>query len=334
MCAHTVRRIAYATVLFGNDSYVPGALVLAHSLREQETRANLVAVVTSEVSSIAIRSLQRHFDRVVVVPPLVVQETADQRRQYLSRVLTRLHALRLGPDGDLGAEYEKLVLLDADVLPLRCFDHLFLVDAPAGILNEKAEYFRRSDGDRLAGVRTAPSHGRWHWHHQYRKWPHGANIPERITDRVLADSSNYGVNTAVLVLEPSMSEFDLMRRSIECLDGPASYLPEFRWPDMQFLTAWYSGRWHNVDLCFAGLGGYPSIDVLFGTHFAGPKPWQVRHRSVAERFSRFPDFHCWYSEYLQLVESDPLLLRWKKLRRIHHFAEQIVFGVTNKRSYA
>jgi hypothetical protein len=124
------------------------------------------------------------------------------------------------------------------------------------------------------------------------------------------------------VLDPDMCEFEFMLRSLESGDGPASRMSEYCWPDMQFLTAWYSGRWHNVDLCFAGLSGYPDVAVLFGTHFAGPKPWQVGHRTVSRRFCRFPDFQLWYREFLELMEQHRALSSWKRLSTLERFAAE------------
>lgn len=315
-----MRTHAFVTYIVRNDSYLPGALVLAHALRCQETTADLVCLVTGDVSRRARASLDLLFDRVVPVDPIVCPENADQRRQHVSQVLTRVNALCLGADGDLGCAYEKIVLLDADVLPLRCYDHLFLVDAPAGIVNERADLFKRTDRSRRYVAAGSLAHGRWAWHHHYRDVPHGARVPREITDRVLADPSNYGINAALLVLEPSFTEYERVRSSLARGDGPAARLARFRWPDMQFLTAFWSGRWHNVDVCFAGLSGYPDLSLLFGTHFAGPKPWSLRNRSVVERFSRFPDFRRWYAEYAELVACEPALRRVPALARLERFA--------------
>ena len=307
MAAHANAH-AYATYIIRNDSYVPGALVLAHTLREMETPADLVCLVAPEVSRSACNSLETLYDAVIRVEPINLSACRDQRRQHLSQVLTRVNVLRLGADGDLGCRYTKVVLLDADVLPLRCFDHLFAVPTPAGILNERSEYLKRTDSDRrYSADRSRLKWGRWEWHHVYRRMGHGEPIPTRVTDRVLEDPDNYGVNSAVLVVTPSMDEYRSMRDDLECCADTQEMCAGFRWPDMQYLTARWSGLWHNVDACFAGIGGYPSIDLLFGTHFAGLKPWQVRHRSVVNSFSRFPDFQRWYAEYLAMSAANPAL---------------------------
>ena len=316
-----MRDHAFVTCVIRNDSYAPGALVLAHSLLEQRARADLVCLVTADVSLPARGYLSLLYDRVIEVRPVSLAH-ADQRRQYIGQVLTRVNALRLGPDGDLGCAYRKIVALDADLLALRHYDHLFLVDAPAGILNERPEHLKRTGPDRRYDAdRASVRHGCWQWHRVYERMPHGAPVPASVTDRVRSDPGNLGVNTAVLVLEPSMREFCAMAAELErpgALLAP-ELLARLRWPDMQFLTLWWSGRWRNVDACFAGLCGYPDVDALFGTHFAGPKPWQVTHPTVARRFSRFPDFLLWYDEFAEMLDRYPKLAGWPRLRRISEF---------------
>jgi hypothetical protein len=317
-----MRNHAFATCIIRNDSYLPGALVQAHALREQETPAQLVCLVTPEVSREGCRALGLVFDRVLVIGPIVCPESRDQGRQHVSHVMSRINVLRLGPDGDLGCGFEKVVLLDADVLPIRCFDHLFLLDAPAGTINERADHLKRTDAERKYVADGPLSHGRWQWHHHYRRIPHGERIPRALTDRVTHDPANYGINTAVLVVRPSMDEFYDMVAALSSGTGAASRLRQYRWPDMQFLTAYWSGRWHNVDACFAGLSGYPQLELLFGTHFAGPKPWSFEHPTVARRFRRFPDFRRWYVEYLELMNDYPALRRRSRFARLECFARE------------
>lgn len=313
-------RYAFVTYLIRNDSYLPGALVLAHVLRRLETPADLACLVTADVGAAARELLAILFDRVIPVPALRLSACADQRRQHIRQVLTRVNALRLGPDGDLGCSYDKIVLLDADVLPLRCYDHLFVVDAPAGILNERTDHLKAVDEHgRYTCAAALLAHGRWRWHEVYRTIPHGSAIPEEITDRVRTDTDNYGINTAVLILEPCMSDYRAIMDELTHGERIGELLAQFRWPDMQYLTLHWSGRWHNVDACFAGLCGYPDLSVLFGTHFAGPKPWQLKNRTVTSRFARFPDYRRWYAEYVDLVETYPRMADDERLDRLRRF---------------
>lgn len=305
---------AYVTYLIRDDSYLPGALVQAYALRRQ-SEADLVCLVGEGVSSNAIRAADILFDHVIPIASIVVPNGDAKKRPYLPLVFTKIHALRLGLDGDLGVAYRRLVVLDADILPLRCYDHLFALAAPAGVLNQRRELMKGSESDHRDS--------RWEWHRACRLFPHGQRIPADLTDRVRTDRTNYGVNTALLVLEPDIGEFRAIYSDVTTNRETREWCRGLPWPDMQYLTARWSGRWRNVDACFAGLDSYPSLELLFGCHFAGPKPWQLRKDTVARRYSRYPDFRRWYETFLEMIVSVPELSEHPRLsalaRSVEHF---------------
>jgi glycogenin glucosyltransferase len=233
----------------------------------------------------------------------------------------------LGQDGDLGFRFDKLVGLDADVLPLRNYDHLFLIDAPAGILNERKAYFLDYDPDgRYVVPQSVGTTGKWRWHEVYGEvCPHGHKIPKEITDRVKQDVSNMGVNSALLVFEPSMDEFRSIHRELHQPDMQRLVSDAFEWPDMQYLTMRWSGKWTNIDLRFNGFSGYPNLSVLFGTHFAGLKPWQFRKRKAMARYGRYDDFQLWFQEYAAMVsQAYPELKEIKKLKGLLTDVQQFI----------
>ena len=90
----------------------------------------------------------------------------------------------------------------------------------------------------------------------------------------------------------------------------------FDWPEMQYLTLRWSGRWTNVDLRFAGLSGYPRLDVLLGTHFGGLKPWQFKRQTAIARWGRYPDFQTWFRTYAQMLADHHELRRVRRLQRL------------------
>jgi hypothetical protein len=65
-------RVAWVTLVMKGDSYTPGALVVGHSLRRSQTRAELVVMVTEDVSAIARAHLALVFDHVIDVRTLAV----------------------------------------------------------------------------------------------------------------------------------------------------------------------------------------------------------------------------------------------------------------------
>ncbi len=312
-------RFAFVTLLMLNDSYLPGVLMLAYALRKQDTKADLLCMITEEITSVARHALGLLFDHVVEVEKIHIPYKRRQKRQYIPYVFTRMNALRLGQDGDLGFRFEKLVGLDADVLPLRYYDHLFLLDAPAGIINEHKAHFLDYDSDGQYIIpRSVETTGTWRWHQVYGEvCPHGHKIPKNITDRVKQDVSNMGVNSALLVFEPSMDEFRSVHQDINQPDIRRLVSDLFEWPDMQYLTMRWSGRWTSIDLRFNGFSGYPNLSVLFGTHYGGLKPWQFRRAKAMARYGRYDDFQLWFKEYVTMVtKAYPELQKVKRLRTL------------------
>lgn len=293
--------------------------MLAHGLRRQCTLAELVCLVTPEITRPARYALGQLFDRVIEIETFFVPHRRRQERQDRPYWFTRLNALRLGADGDLGPRYEKVVILDADLLPLRHYDHLFLLRAPAGIINERKSHLVECDARRRYSTgESTKETGKWGWHRLYDPiCPHGHPIPATITDRVRHDTSNMGVHGALLVVEPSMAEYGSIRADVRRPEMRRLVSDLLDWPDMQYLTLRWSGRWTNVDARFCGLNGFPDLAVLFGTHYAGVKPWYFRRPRTMDRYRRYEDFRLWFDRYTAMVTRDhPSLLEVRNLRAL------------------
>lgn len=122
-------RYAFVT-LVTSDGYLPGALAVAAALREvhpsppvdPEVPFQTVCLVTPETVDVkTIKHLRRAFDSVIGVE--VIEENTSAELQLLGRpdlhtVLTKLHVFRL-------VQFDKIIFLDADVLPIRPISHLF-----------------------------------------------------------------------------------------------------------------------------------------------------------------------------------------------------------------
>jgi len=86
---------------------------------------------------------------------------------------------------------------------------------------------------------------------------------------------------------------------------------------MQYLTMRWSGQWSNVDIRFCGFSGYPNLAVLFGTHYAGLKPWHFHKEQAMARYGRFEDFQYWFKQYTAMVtKTYPKLQKVKRLERL------------------
>ncbi len=329
---------AYTTLFTLNDSYLPSLLLLAYKLRQQQTTADLICMVTEEITATARQALAILYDHVVEVEKITVPHSRSGKRPYLPYVFTKLHALRLGRDGDMGFAYDKVILLDADLLPIKKYDELFDLPAPAGTINEKKTNVMEWDEDgNFIIPQSVYEDGTWNWHHIYAECPHGQPIPQTITNRVLRDPTNMGIIGSLLVLQPSRAEFDAILADLQTPEVADLVQDKFDWPEMQYLTARWSGQWTNVDLRFHSLNGYPNLSVLNGIHFTGFKPWQFHKGGSMARYGRREDFRYWHNNYRKMTNAYPNLLDFKKLRRlrqqIDNFQGQPATKTTSKKKH-
>lgn len=307
-----MNKYAYVTFIIRNDSYLPGAMVFAYGLRLQKTEHDLVCIVSDNISSQAIDALKHLYDHVIVMSEVYVPHERRQERQDRPFLFSRFNAFRLGPDGDLGYAYDKIIIADCDVLPLRHYDRLFDLEAPAGIINEKKEYCMTYEQGQYTVPPSVDQDGTWIWHDTYKAYPHGSKIPQHITDRIHQDKENMGINASLMLFEPSFTFYQSMMNDL----GKPSIQKEissYQWPEMQYITVKLSGQWHNIDLRYSSFNGYPKIDVLYGIHFAGLKPWSIKNKSI-KSYGKFEDYQLWFFTYVRMLNDYPDLKKGKLMR--------------------
>ncbi|PHH69095.1 hypothetical protein CDD82_7991 [Ophiocordyceps australis] len=111
----------YATLLL-DDSYLPGALVLAHSLRDAQSAKELAVLVTLDSVSVpAINQLKTLYRYVVPVPRLCTGQPTNlylMDRPDLHSAFTKIYLWKQ-------TQFTKVVYIDADVIAYRAPDELF-----------------------------------------------------------------------------------------------------------------------------------------------------------------------------------------------------------------
>jgi len=103
------------------DDYAKGAVVLARSLKKQGSRAELVCMVSPDVSEGSKLSLQMAFDRIITIDVMnsnEVQTLNRMGRAELGVTWTKLNAWKL-------TEYAKMIFMDADMICVQNIDELF-----------------------------------------------------------------------------------------------------------------------------------------------------------------------------------------------------------------
>ncbi|CEG68051.1 hypothetical protein RMATCC62417_04383 [Rhizopus microsporus] len=106
--------------LVATDSYASGALVIAHRLRDLDSRKELLCLVTPNISTHVQNMLSKYYK---TIPVETIRSKDHQNLLLLGRPdldisLTKIHLWRL-------TQYKKIVFLDADTLPLQNIDELF-----------------------------------------------------------------------------------------------------------------------------------------------------------------------------------------------------------------
>lgn len=314
-------KYAYVTFIIRNDSFLPGALVFAYGLRKQHTKHDLIAIVSEGFNPQSLKALNVLFDDVIELKDIFVRHKNRHERQDRPYLFSRFHALRLGSDGDLNKHYEKILICDADVLPLRYYDDLFRLNVPAGIINEKKSYCMADTNGQYVVPKSAYEHGTWLWHEIYKDYPMNAKIPKEITDRIHEDKQNMGINASLYLFEPSMALFNEIQKDLNDPEVQAE-ISTYPWPEMQYITQKLSGQWHNIDLRYSSFNGYPFIDCLYGIHYAGLKPWQRNHRSI-RHFAQFEDYRLWYQIFIEMLKEYKELNSVRKLQKLKDFISAI-----------
>jgi len=323
-------KFAYVTFIIRNDSFLPGALVFGYALRLQKTEADLICIVSENVSQKAVISLKEIYDDVIIIDELYVPHDRRHERQDRPFLFSRFNAFRLGIDGDLNKKYEKIIIADCDILPLQNYDSLFELKTPAGIINEKKEYCMEYNEDgRYILPKSLGKNETWNWHEIYKDVPHGTSIPKEITDRIKTDKSNMGVNASLMIFSPSMKLYNSILDDLEDVEVQKE-ISLYNWPEMQYITLKLSGQWSNMDLKYSSFNGYPDIKYLNGIHFSGLKPWSIRNKSL-KSFGRFDDYKLWYYTYLKMCDEYKNLLINTGLKKIYFFVEE--FTTNEKYKY-
>ncbi|HVM96639.1 MAG TPA: glycosyltransferase, partial [Candidatus Acidoferrales bacterium] len=246
-------RYAHTTLLIGGDAYLPGCLVVAAALRwHLQTRAALVCLIDDSVSQGARDMLSKLYDRVVIVQRLRAHDSSypsELLSDAYRDMFTKLHIF----DAAL-LPYERITFIDADLLPVRCFDHLFTLSAPAAVIESVDPTSQYAYVQHMHGVR------------------HGQLVPPAILEVSSDDDITGGVNGGLLVVKPDRAWFsDAVARIARPMPewGPEHqrlYEQGIRYgfPEQHFLQVEFQNSWIAIDPRFNSMR--TDLPHSFGIH--------------------------------------------------------------------
>uniref|UniRef100_A0A6C0I1S3 Glycosyltransferase n=1 Tax=viral metagenome TaxID=1070528 RepID=A0A6C0I1S3_9ZZZZ len=205
-------KYAWCMLVIGDieDGYLIGALVCAKSLKEQHTQYPIILMVTEEIW----QTLQKNetiynevFDSIVIVPiiehPTLEFKSERQKEMYehwINKSFTKWNCLTL-------TEYNKVILLDADMVFTSNCDELFELRAPAGCFSQPWAFPYQKHGALYNPY--IKSNKRWLLN---RDIPHGATIKACIIrDTIFTKKSpTFAVGAFMVLLEPNIEDYTLL----------------------------------------------------------------------------------------------------------------------------
>jgi hypothetical protein len=180
-------RYAYVFALFLGDNYVPGVLIMAHTLQRTGTKHDIVCMVTPDVSEKARQKIASMGVIVYPVEYIITNPVRDtphtqstmNRYPNINKYHTKWNCLKL-------VHYDKVVLLDVDALVVRNMDGIFKINAPAGVIRKMT----RKNGKKII---TCP--------------PAGGYMPEAlVTD--LMFNNHTGIDGGCMLVSPSLRSYN------------------------------------------------------------------------------------------------------------------------------
>ncbi len=286
------RRCAYVAVVWGGDRYVPGALVVAGSLRRVGARHDLVCMVTPDVTETSLTRLRLVYDHVVSAELISCQSRkfgASRQGQlynhWLDTSFTKWNALRL-------TGYSRVLVVDTDMTFLTNCDELFELAPPAACFSmpwaepysaETRNYF-------LGGGRGALAHG--------------DTVPAvDILAALDSPRPSFVGCTWTTLLEPSLARLkelaELINRGPVYAEGRACV----NTPDEISLAETYASRgvsFRHISPKYAAIPWHPawvSADCRAIHYHGGEKPWEMARGD-------WPDLAQWW------VVADALTAKW------------------------
>jgi len=284
----TGSKYAFVTLIMMGDKYVPGGVILGHSLKMVNTNADRVCMV-SGVSEEGIRLLKMTFDYVISVPLLKFQsrefKSENQNKIYknmMHTVYTKWNCLML-------EEYEKVFFIDCDTSATRNFDFIFGLAPPAAHVP--------SDLDMGPEFDTYIKN-----HSQYLTY--GSKLPGSF---YLNCINTTGGMMANILLKPNIDDYVKLKKMIKTMEpfhagnglfgGDEQSISLYNLAMKKPVTYLPSKYFGAVFWKLKNLVKNEHLEAPPFIHYLGnEKPW---YKGVAE----WPDIPVWWTYYYDLPES-------------------------------
>ncbi|KAF4977477.1 hypothetical protein FZEAL_5996 [Fusarium zealandicum] len=274
MATHTdFRRNAYAT-LITRQSYLPGVVILAHTLKRKGSKYPLVVLYTPNLSKDAVRALELEAPKTNLIlhecayllPPAGTKITLIAER--FADTWTKLRVFEL-------FDYDAVCYLDADMAILRNMDSVFAFETrlPDDWLAANHVCVCNLDADSWAPE---------DWRREncaYTPLAHPGALTGPIQPTAESPRTYKLLNGGMFIFHPSRILWEKMLSYF----NSSPLLSTFQFPDQDFLAHFFEGKWLALGWQYNAIKTmrywHPNIwrdDEVVCLHYIVDKPWAKR----------------------------------------------------------
>lgn len=274
---------AYVAVMYGSNIYLTGALVLGYSLMKTATNFDRIILVTPDTSTEYKSYLTHFYTHVIDIEYTMVSSNIfSEEATRFRNVFTKLECLAL-------VQYQKIILLDLDMVIAKNIDHLFTLASPAACL--KKFYV-----------------------------PYGQKIPGHMICK--NDKLVGSINAGLMLLKPDVDEWNAIKQDI----GTDIQIRKYKYPEQDYLSLRYCNQWTSITFNYNFQFGltqrvkkyHYKIDDIYVIHYSSSyKPWNdLIGRSISDDEIAFKKLHqkyyiLWLNIYQHIkkkFEKDGIIL--------------------------
>ncbi|ORX50984.1 nucleotide-diphospho-sugar transferase [Hesseltinella vesiculosa] len=274
------KKCAWAVVLTSENNYLKGIVVLQYVLSKVlASKYPLLVLYTPNVQPAIVEKLTSVGCLTRPIDPIVPPGPIEYSHERFRNTWTKLAVW----DQE---DYDRLVMVDADMLPLANMDELMTLEFPQKTW-------------------VAASHACTCNPQQMKKYP-ADWIPSNCeytfltTTQLERQVPRHYFNSGLIVLRPDRSVF---RRMIDRLFKVGD-LNGYIFPDQDFLNEEFFDQWTELpyiynalkpmSMCHAKLW---NLDAIKNIHYILSKPWDVDWNNKTEQAEYYPLYKKWVETY-------------------------------------
>lgn len=267
-------KTAWVTLLT-RSSYLPGVVILAHSLVKHKSRYPLIVLITPSFPSSMVSSLLQECEltnsHVLPIESLSPPKSNTPASLIASRfedTWTKLRVFELYKNG-----FEKMVFLDADMMVMKNMDELFDLDLPRDWIAANHVCVCNLDDDKWAPKS-------WIKENCAFKGLGPLDSPTPVPDLSIDGKQTHAIlNSGLFIFTPFESQWNNILKFL----STDPRVKEYMFPDQDFLADFFTGRWKSVRWVYNALKTWRywhpemwSDAEVRNLHYIVDKPWSKR----------------------------------------------------------